>query len=80
MKQEHLMKHYFQNMVIKCFYILFYYIFFLVFSFNRIFLMSKLKIIFSQAESVSEGHPDKVSDRISDMVVDTYLSNDPFLE
>jgi S-adenosylmethionine synthetase len=27
---------------------------------------------------VSEGHPDKVSDRISDMVVDTYLSNDPY--
>ncbi len=30
------------------------------------------------SESVSEGHPDKVCDRISDMVVDTYLSNDPF--
>ena len=29
------------------------------------------------SESVSEGHPDKVCDRISDMVVDTYLSNDP---
>ena len=29
------------------------------------------------SESVSEGHPDKVSDRISDMVVDTYLSMDP---
>ena len=30
------------------------------------------------SESVSEGHPDKVCDRISDMVVDTYLSNDPY--
>jgi len=30
------------------------------------------------SESVSEGHPDKVSDRISDMVVDSYLSADPF--
>ena len=30
------------------------------------------------SESVSEGHPDKVSDRISDMVVDCYLSSDPF--
>ena len=30
------------------------------------------------SESVSEGHPDKVCDRISDMVVDTYLSKDPF--
>ena len=27
------------------------------------------------SESVSEGHPDKVCDRISDMVVDTYLSS-----
>ena len=30
------------------------------------------------SESVSEGHPDKVCDRISDMVVDSYLSRDPF--
>ena len=29
------------------------------------------------SESVSEGHPDKVCDRISDMVVDTFLSKDP---
>lgn len=29
------------------------------------------------SESVSEGHPDKVSDRISDAVVDLYLSADP---
>ena len=29
------------------------------------------------SESVSEGHPDKVCDRISDMVVDAYLSKDP---
>ena len=29
------------------------------------------------SESVSEGHPDKVCDRISDMVVDRYLSEDP---
>ncbi len=29
------------------------------------------------SESVSEGHPDKVCDRISDMVVDTYLSQEP---
>ena len=29
------------------------------------------------SESVSEGHPDKVCDRISDMVVDTYLSREP---
>jgi len=30
------------------------------------------------SESVSEGHPDKVCDRISDMVVDSYISKDPF--
>ena len=29
------------------------------------------------SESVSEGHPDKVCDRISDKIVDTYLSKDP---
>jgi len=29
------------------------------------------------SESVSEGHPDKVCDRISDMVVDTYLGAEP---
>ncbi len=29
------------------------------------------------SESVSEGHPDKVCDRISDMVVDSFLSKDP---
>ena len=32
---------------------------------------------FFTSESVSEGHPDKVCDRISDMVVDSYLSKDP---
>jgi S-adenosylmethionine synthetase len=29
------------------------------------------------SESVSEGHPDKVSDRISDAIVDLFLSRDP---
>ena len=29
------------------------------------------------SESVSEGHPDKVCDRISDAVVDLYLAADP---
>tara|TARA_B100000674_G_scaffold28434_1_gene19935 strand:+ start:5311 stop:6480 length:1170 start_codon:yes stop_codon:yes gene_type:complete len=40
--------------------------------------MSNLKNFIFTSESVSEGHPDKVSDRISDMVVDTYLSKDPY--
>jgi len=40
--------------------------------------MSNLKKFLFTSESVSEGHPDKVSDRISDMVVDNYLSHDPY--
>ena len=40
--------------------------------------MSNLKNYLFTSESVSEGHPDKVSDRISDMVVDTYISKDPY--
>jgi S-adenosylmethionine synthetase len=39
--------------------------------------MEDNKFLFT-SESVSEGHPDKVCDRISDMVVDSYLSKDPF--
>ena len=39
--------------------------------------MNSLKNFLFTSESVSEGHPDKVSDRISDMVVDNYLSADP---
>ena len=40
--------------------------------------MSDHKNYLFTSESVSEGHPDKVSDRISDMVVDSYISKDPF--
>ncbi len=40
--------------------------------------MSNLKNFLFTSESVSEGHPDKVSDRISDMVVDSYIEKDPF--
>ena len=39
--------------------------------------MENKKYLFT-SESVSEGHPDKVCDRISDMVVDKYLTKDPF--
>ena len=38
--------------------------------------MSKSDYLFT-SESVSEGHPDKICDRISDAVVDTYLTADP---
>ncbi len=30
------------------------------------------------SESVSEGHPEKICDRISDSIVDTYLEVDPY--
>ena len=38
--------------------------------------MPKQDFVFT-SESVSEGHPDKICDRISDAVVDTYLRADP---
>ena len=39
--------------------------------------MSRSNFIFT-SESVSEGHPDKVCDRISDSIVDLFLSKDPY--
>ena len=39
--------------------------------------MNNLKNYLFTSESVSEGHPDKVCDRISDMVVDSYLKAEP---
>ncbi|MEM6694787.1 MAG: methionine adenosyltransferase [Pseudomonadota bacterium] len=39
--------------------------------------MSRQNFIFT-SESVSEGHPDKVCDRISDAVLDAFLTADPF--
>lgn len=39
--------------------------------------MARSNYIFT-SESVSEGHPDKVCDRISDAVLDAFLSEDPF--
>ncbi|KMW56454.1 S-adenosylmethionine synthetase [Candidatus Rhodobacter oscarellae] len=38
--------------------------------------MSRQNYIFT-SESVSEGHPDKVCDRVSDAVLDAYLQEDP---
>lgn len=38
--------------------------------------MSKRDYLFT-SESVSEGHPDKVCDCISDAIVDTFLAADP---
>ncbi|MEX2008734.1 MAG: methionine adenosyltransferase [Dongiaceae bacterium] len=39
--------------------------------------MSKKNHLFT-SESVSEGHPDKVCDRISDAIVDAFLTADPY--
>jgi S-adenosylmethionine synthetase len=39
--------------------------------------MSRQNFIFT-SESVSEGHPDKVCDRISDAVLDAFLAEDPY--
>ena len=39
--------------------------------------MARQSYIFT-SESVSEGHPDKVADRISDTVVDAFLTADPY--
>ncbi len=39
--------------------------------------MSRKNYIFT-SESVSEGHPDKVCDRISDAVLDAFLAEDPY--
>ena len=39
--------------------------------------MRKGRYLFT-SESVSEGHPDKVCDRISDSIVDTFLAHDPY--
>lgn len=38
--------------------------------------MRKGRYLFT-SESVSEGHPDKICDRISDAIVDTFLAHDP---
>ena len=39
--------------------------------------MARSSFLFT-SESVSEGHPDKVADRISDTVVDLFLTKDPY--
>ncbi len=39
--------------------------------------MSRQNYLFT-SESVSEGHPDKVCDRISDAILDAFLSQDPY--
>jgi S-adenosylmethionine synthetase len=35
-----------------------------------------MKYLFT-SESVSEGHPDKLADQISDAIIDNYLAIDP---
>jgi len=45
-------------------------------SHGRSCLLTRSSYIFT-SESVSEGHPDKVADRISDTVVDAFLAEEP---
>ena len=33
---------------------------------------------FFTSESVTEGHPDKICDQVSDAVLDAYLEKDPY--
>ena len=40
--------------------------------------MSNLKNYLFTSESVSEGHPDKISDLVSDTVVDLMISKNPY--
>ena len=39
--------------------------------------MARSSYIFTSESSVSEGHPDKVCDRISDAVLDAFLAEEP---
>ena len=39
--------------------------------------MAQADYVFT-SESVAEGHPDKVCDRISDAIVDAFLAADPY--
>jgi S-adenosylmethionine synthetase len=41
-------------------------------------VLAKKRSYLFTSESVSEGHPDKVCDRISDAIVDAYLTADPY--
>ena len=59
------------------FYLLLIYISFIFFINKKRGEIAVKKDYLFTSESVSEGHPDKVSDRISDMVVDTYLGAEP---
>ncbi len=43
---------------------------------SGVFSVTRSSYLFT-SESVSEGHPDKVCDRISDTIVDLYLAGDP---
>jgi len=38
--------------------------------------MSRTNFLFT-SESVTEGHPDKVADQISDAILDAIMANDP---
>ena len=50
-----------------------------IFYFNQFinFIKNKMNNYLFTSESVSEGHPDKVADQISDAILDEFLAHDP---
>jgi len=38
-----------------------------------------VKITYVTSESVTEGHPDKICDQISDAILDNLIAQDPYL-
>ena len=50
--------------------------FFLVKQMRRLISMEKKRVLFT-SESVTEGHPDKIADQVSDSVLDAILAQDP---
>ena len=53
------------------------WLFFLTGNRKKVGVEMKQKYVFT-SESVSEGHPDKMCDRISDSILDAYLAQDPY--
>ena len=45
--------------------------------FKNLFKRKQNMSYFFTSESVSEGHPDKVADQISDAILDAFLAQDP---
>lgn len=59
----------------KFFFFLFIYP--IVIQFTRVLTMAEVHTIFFSSEHVTEGHPDKLCDQVSDAVLDACLTDDP---